>query len=98
MCAAFTAPWLTIIAERFFTAEGGGGAEALVKTYAPFALAFFLRPVGAALFGRQGDRVGRCPVPAPVRSQRVTDLMSGTWCWSRSAWWAGRTTANCARP
>ncbi|WP_406362133.1 MFS transporter [Streptomyces sp. NBC_00715] len=33
-----------------------------MKTYASFALAFFFRPVGAALFGRLGDRVGRRPV------------------------------------
>ncbi|MGW7203678.1 MFS transporter [Streptomyces sp. NPDC054837] len=52
----------TIIAARFFTPESGSEAEALVKTYASFALAFFFRPVGAALFGRLGDRVGRRPV------------------------------------
>ncbi|MFD7538267.1 MFS transporter [Streptomyces sp. NPDC059819] len=52
----------TIIAARFFTPEGGGEAEALVKTYASFALAFFFRPVGAAVFGRLGDRIGRRPV------------------------------------
>ncbi|MEV1080933.1 MFS transporter [Streptomyces sp. NPDC050211] len=52
----------TIIAARFFTPEGGSEAEALVKTYASFALAFFFRPVGAALFGRLGDRIGRRPV------------------------------------
>ncbi|MEV4783862.1 MFS transporter [Streptomyces tuirus] len=52
----------TIIAARFFTPEGGSEAEALVKTYASFGLAFFFRPVGAALFGRLGDRVGRRPV------------------------------------
>ncbi|MFZ3474794.1 MFS transporter [Streptomyces sp. 4.24] len=51
----------TVIAAQFFTPEGGGGAEALVKTYASFALAFFFRPVGAALFGRLGDRIGRRP-------------------------------------
>jgi MFS transporter, MHS family, proline/betaine transporter len=52
----------TIIAARFFTPEGGGAVEGLVKTYASFALAFFFRPVGAALFGRLGDRIGRRPV------------------------------------
>lgn len=52
----------TIIAARFFTPEGGSEAEALVKAYASFALAFFFRPVGAALFGRLGDRIGRRPV------------------------------------
>ncbi|MDE1686688.1 MFS transporter [Streptomyces neyagawaensis] len=52
----------TIIAARFFTPEGGGAVEGLVKTYVSFALAFFFRPVGAALFGRVGDRIGRRPV------------------------------------
>ncbi|MEU6576592.1 MFS transporter [Streptomyces sp. NPDC046805] len=52
----------TVIAERFFTPTGGGPVEGLVKTYASFALAFFFRPVGAALFGRLGDRIGRRPV------------------------------------
>src|SRR5688500_19992642 len=52
----------TIIAARFSTPEGGSEVEALVKTYASFALAFFFRPVGAALFGRLGARVGRRPV------------------------------------
>ncbi|MEU7281083.1 MFS transporter [Streptomyces sp. NPDC045431] len=62
----------TIIAAHFFSPEaagpggvggegGGGGAEALVRTYASFALAFFFRPLGAALFGRLGDRAGRRP-------------------------------------
>ncbi|CAL9359579.1 Proline_betaine transporter [Streptomyces sp. enrichment culture] len=51
----------TIIAAQFFTPEGGSDIEALVKTYASFALAFFFRPVGAALFGRIGDRIGRRP-------------------------------------
>ncbi|MET7574351.1 MFS transporter [Streptomyces sp. NPDC005492] len=52
----------TVIAARFFTPEGAGAAEGLVRTYAAFALAFFFRPLGAALFGRLGDRVGRRPV------------------------------------
>nr|WP_206324052.1 MFS transporter [Streptomyces sp. HNM0574] len=51
----------TVIAAQFFTPEGGSGVEGLVKTYAAFALAFFFRPVGAALFGRFGDRYGRRP-------------------------------------
>ncbi|MEV6485694.1 MFS transporter [Streptomyces sp. NPDC051576] len=52
----------TVIAARFFTPAGGGAAEGLVRTYAAFALAFFFRPLGAALYGRLGDRVGRRPV------------------------------------
>ncbi|MGW6708984.1 MFS transporter [Streptomyces sp. NPDC054956] len=51
----------TVIAAHFFTPEGGGAVEGLVKTYASFALAFFFRPVGAAVFGRLGDRIGRRP-------------------------------------
>ncbi|MEV6960297.1 MFS transporter [Streptomyces sp. NPDC051207] len=51
----------TIIAANFFTPDGGSDAEALVKTYASFALAFFFRPIGAAVFGRLGDRIGRRP-------------------------------------
>ncbi|AWI32375.1 MFS transporter [Streptomyces sp. ICN441] len=51
----------TVIAANFFTPEGGSDVEALVRTYASFALAFFFRPVGAVLFGRLGDRIGRRP-------------------------------------
>ncbi|MEV7558517.1 MFS transporter [Streptomyces sp. NPDC089795] len=51
----------TVIAARFFTPAGGSEVEGLVKAYASFALAFFFRPVGAAVFGRFGDRVGRRP-------------------------------------
>ncbi|OXY94818.1 MFS transporter [Streptomyces diastatochromogenes] len=52
----------TVLAERFFTPMGGSPAEGLVRTYVSFALAFFFRPLGAALFGRLGDRIGRRPV------------------------------------
>jgi MHS family proline/betaine transporter-like MFS transporter len=51
----------TIIAANFFSTDGAGDLESLVKTYASFALAFFFRPIGAALFGRVGDRIGRRP-------------------------------------
>ncbi|MBW8793932.1 MAG: MFS transporter [Streptomyces sp.] len=52
----------TVVAERFFTPAGGSAAEGLVRTYASFGLAFFFRPLGAALFGRLADRFGRRPV------------------------------------
>ncbi|NRQ40055.1 MFS transporter [Nonomuraea sp. NN258] len=52
----------TIIAANFFTPAGAGPLEGLVKTYASFALAFFFRPLGAAIFGRLGDRIGRRPL------------------------------------
>ncbi|MGW2325811.1 MFS transporter [Streptomyces sp. NPDC001700] len=51
----------TVIAANFFTPEGGSELEGLVKTYASFGLAFFFRPIGAAVFGRTGDRIGRRP-------------------------------------
>lgn len=51
----------TVIAAIFFTPQGGSDVEGLIKTYASFALAFFFRPLGAALFGRVGDRLGRRP-------------------------------------
>lgn len=51
----------TIIAVNFFTPEGGSEIEGLVKTYASFGLVFFFRPIGAAVFGRAGDRFGRRP-------------------------------------
>ncbi|MFF4313151.1 MFS transporter [Streptomyces sp. NPDC001507] len=52
----------TVVADRFFTPAGGSAAEGLVRTYASFGLAFFFRPLGAALFGRLADRLGRRPV------------------------------------
>ena len=51
----------TVIAANFFAADGAAGLEPLIKTYAAFAIAFFFRPVGAWLFGRVGDRIGRRP-------------------------------------
>lgn len=37
-----------------------------MRGYASFGPASFFRPVGAALFGRLGDRIGRRPVPIAV--------------------------------
>ena len=34
-------------------------ASALLQSFATFAIAFFARPIGAALFGHFGDRIGR---------------------------------------
>ncbi|WP_022871445.1 MFS transporter [Yaniella halotolerans] len=47
----------TIIATQFFPESTG--AVALLQTFAIFAVAFALRPVGGAVFGMLGDRVGR---------------------------------------
>lgn len=51
----------TVIAGNFFRLEGESELTSLILTYAAFALAFFCRPVGAMIFGRIGDRIGRKP-------------------------------------
>jgi MFS family permease len=51
----------TVIAANFFSSTSTSDTESLIKTYASFALAFFFRPIGAAVFGRLGDRIGRRP-------------------------------------
>ena len=45
----------TVLARVFF----GGGDAALLTTLAGFAVAYLMRPVGAAVFGHIGDRHGR---------------------------------------
>lgn len=51
----------TVITENFFRLQGESAMTGLILTYASFAVAFFFRPLGAALFGRLGDRIGRKP-------------------------------------
>ena len=51
----------TVIAANFFTLQGENEITSLLLTYAAFALAFFCRPIGAVIFGRIGDRIGRRP-------------------------------------
>lgn len=51
----------TVIAANFFHLEGESDLTSLILTYAAFALAFFCRPIGAMIFGRIGDRIGRKP-------------------------------------
>lgn len=51
----------TVIAKNFFQLAGDTGLTSLILTYASFAIAFFFRPLGAVLFGRIGDRLGRKP-------------------------------------
>ncbi|CAI0878881.1 Proline porter II [Serratia grimesii] len=50
-----------MIAANFFTLQGESEITSLILTYAAFALAFFCRPIGAVIFGRIGDRIGRRP-------------------------------------
>ncbi len=54
----------TFIAAQFFPA--GDDTAALLQTFAIFAAAFFMRPLGGLVFGPLGDRVGRQRVLALV--------------------------------
>lgn len=47
----------TLIASQFFASSEPG--VALLKTFAVFAVAFALRPLGGVVFGALGDRLGR---------------------------------------
>ncbi|TQC48780.1 MFS transporter [Rhodococcus sp. WS4] len=58
---AYMAP---IIAPLFFPSQSS--TAAIMSTFLLFALAFFLRPVGALIFGRLTDRIGRGPVLAVI--------------------------------
>lgn len=51
----------TLIAQNFFQLQGASPLSNLILTYASFAIAFFFRPLGAMIFGRLGDRIGRKP-------------------------------------
>ncbi|OBB71874.1 MFS transporter [Mycobacterium sp. 852014-52144_SCH5372336] len=54
----------TYIAEKFF--PPGDETAALLSTFAVFAAAFFMRPLGGFVFGPLGDRIGRQRVLALV--------------------------------
>ena len=54
----------TYIAANFFPA--GNETAALLNTFAIFAAAFFMRPLGGFVFGPLGDRIGRHRVLAAV--------------------------------
>jgi MHS family proline/betaine transporter-like MFS transporter len=54
----------TFIAANFFPA--GDETAALLSTFAIFAAAFFMRPLGGFVFGPLGDRIGRQRVLAVV--------------------------------
>lgn len=51
----------TLIAQNFFQLQGESALSGLILTWASFAVAFFFRPLGALVFGRIGDRIGRKP-------------------------------------
>jgi MFS transporter, MHS family, proline/betaine transporter len=47
----------TVLSQRFF--PPGDPTAALLATFAIFAVGFFVRPLGAVIFGHVGDRIGR---------------------------------------
>lgn len=51
----------TIMAQNFFRLEGETELTGIILTWASFAISFFFRPLGALIFGRIGDRMGRKP-------------------------------------
>lgn len=51
----------TVMAQNFFRIGGGTALTGIILTYASFAIAFFFRPLGALIFGRMGDKLGRKP-------------------------------------
>lgn len=63
----YAAAAVMIFPDLFFPA--GDSASATLQSLATFALAFFARPVGSALFGHFGDRIGR-------KATLVTALMT----------------------
>ncbi|WP_433990870.1 MFS transporter [Erwinia aphidicola] len=56
----------TVIAQNFFTLQGESAMTGIILTWASFAVAFFFRPLGAIIFGRIGDRIGRKPTLVAV--------------------------------
>lgn len=66
----------TIIAGQFFPSDNR--AASLLATFAVFAVAFFMRPLGAFVFGSYGDRIGRRnTLAAAVILMGVATLMIG---------------------
>jgi len=45
----------TVLSRLFY----GGGSAGLATTLGSFAIAYLMRPLGAIVFGRLGDRIGR---------------------------------------
>ena len=48
-----------LVFPRLFFPASGPGASATLASLATFAIAFLARPIGSALFGHFGDRIGR---------------------------------------
>src|SRR6202171_5817208 len=65
-----------VFPKLFFPA--GDAASATLQSLATFALAFFARPVGSALFGHFGDRIGRkATLVAALLTMGVSTILIG---------------------
>jgi MFS transporter, MHS family, proline/betaine transporter len=66
----------TVIASQFFPSEDR--VASLLATFAVFAVAFFMRPVGAFVFGHYGDTIGRRnTLAAAIILMGIATLMIG---------------------
>jgi MFS transporter, MHS family, proline/betaine transporter len=66
----------TVIASQFFPSEDR--VASLLATFAVFAVAFFMRPVGAFVFGHYGDTIGRRnTLAAAIIMMGIATLMIG---------------------
>jgi MFS transporter, MHS family, proline/betaine transporter len=66
----------TIIASQFFPSDDR--VASLLATFAVFAVAFFMRPVGAFVFGHYGDTIGRRnTLAAAIILMGIATLMIG---------------------
>jgi MHS family proline/betaine transporter-like MFS transporter len=66
----------TIIASQFFPSDDR--VASLLATFAVFAVAFFMRPVGAFVFGHYGDTIGRRnALAAAIILMGIATLMIG---------------------
>ncbi len=66
----------TVIASQFFPSDDP--VASLLATFAVFAVAFFMRPVGAFVFGHYGDTIGRRnTLAAAIILMGVATLMIG---------------------
>jgi MFS family permease len=70
----------TVIARNFFQLAGEAPLTGLILTYASFAIAFFFRPLGAIIFGRIGDRIGRKPTLIIVLVMMTWRRQPLAWC------------------
>mgnify|MGYP001050390972 CR=1 FL=1 len=96
----------TIIAKHFFPA--GDPTLAILSALAVYGLAFVVRPLGAAIFGSIGDRLGRRTAlstvvlimavrsqSCPPTTRRASSPRSCCWSagWARASRWGPNTPA-----